>query len=179
MLWPDSVDLKKDTKLWRLSLIGTELALKRCPQKSQKPRSSCTKFMSSLHLTTYCASFLNQVLFVGGLTDIAISIPNVLGKAMRVDITKKGGKERRARSPKMSFSLDRFRTLLRQALETIESLFEHACRLCPSSLAQVVGLLLAEARLLSSIITEPERDQNHLALRTVILLGISTIALLT
>lgn len=54
----------------------------------------------------------------------------------------------------------------------IESIFERACTLCPSTLAPVVGLLMGEARLLSSIVGESEMDQNLLALKTIMLLGI-------
>jgi hypothetical protein len=41
----------------------------------------------------------------------------------------------------------------------------------PSTLAQVVGVLMSEARLLSSVINDPEQDQNLLALKTIMSLG--------
>jgi hypothetical protein len=53
----------------------------------------------------------------------------------------------------------------------IESVFERACALCPSTLAPIVGHIMSEARLLSSIISASDIDQNLLALKTIILLG--------
>jgi hypothetical protein len=72
----------------------------------------------------------------------------------------------------MSQSITRFQSLLIEARESIEAIFEQACNLCPSTLGPIVGLLMGEARLLSSIVSEPDNDQNILALKTIMLLGI-------
>jgi hypothetical protein len=72
----------------------------------------------------------------------------------------------------MSQSVTRFQSLLIEARQSIEAVFEQACFMCPSTMAPIVGLLLGEARLLSSIVSEPENDQNILALKTIMLLGI-------
>ena len=58
-----------------------------------------------------------------------------------------------------------------QARGLIESICEQACQICPSVLSQVVGLVVSEARLLSSLVIEPDTDQNVLALKTIMLLG--------
>lgn len=68
-------------------------------------------------------------------------------------------------------STSRFQSLLTEAREMIESLFERACALCSSTLAPVVGHLMSEARLLSSIVSAADIDQNLLALKTIMLLG--------
>ena len=102
----------------------------------------------------------------------AISIPNVHDRRTRTEASKTRGKCARTRSTKLSHSVNRFQLLLLQAQSVIESIFEQACVLCPSTLAQLVGLLMGEARLLSSVINEPEQDQNIFALKTIMLLGI-------
>jgi len=107
------------------------------------------------------------------LSESAISIPNVHGKGLqKTEIEPpKRGRRTRNHSARMSDSLNRFAILLHQARDSIESLFEMACKLCPSTLARVVGLLMSEAQLLSSIICDTNIDQNNLALKTVLLLG--------
>jgi len=104
---------------------------------------------------------------------IAISIPNVHGKNTEATIAKTAGKRSRARSAKLSTSVSRFQTLLGQAQELVDNNFEHACALCPATTSRLVGLLMGEARLLSSVINESDEDQNILALKTIMLLGIS------
>ena len=47
--------------------------------------------------------------------------------------------------------------------------------MCPSTLTQIVGLILSETRLLTSLVTDPDVDQIVLALKTVMLLGKLTI----
>jgi len=106
---------------------------------------------------------------------IAISIPNVHGKQVKAEGTTTRGKRTRTRSAKMSTSVTRFQGLLMQARESIESIFEHACTICPSTLAQIVGILLGETHLLYSIMSEPDADQNIFALKTIILLGTSSL----
>jgi hypothetical protein len=69
--------------------------------------------------------------------------------------------------------VNRFQTLLIQAQELVESLFEYACGVCPATLSRLVGLLMGEARLLASVINKSDEDQNILALKTIMLLGIS------
>ena len=102
----------------------------------------------------------------------AISIPSVHGKRTMAEVPTTRGKRTRARPTKLSHSVNRFQSLLIQAQAVIESIFEQACVLCPSTLAQLVGLLMGEARLLSSVINEPDQDQTVLALKTIMLLGI-------
>jgi hypothetical protein len=102
----------------------------------------------------------------------AISIPSVHGKRTRTNAPTTRGKRPRARSTKLSHSVNRFQSLLLEAQSVIESIFEQTCVVCPSTLAQLVGLLMSEARLLSSVINESEEDQNVFALKTIMLLGI-------
>jgi len=104
---------------------------------------------------------------------VAISIPNVHGKNTETTIAKTAGKWSRGRSTKLSTSVTRFQTLLSQAQELVDNNFEHACALCPATTSRLVGLLMGEARLLSSVINESDEDQNILALKTIMLLGIS------
>ena len=68
-------------------------------------------------------------------------------------------------------STSRFQSLLIEARDMIESIFERVCSLCPSTSAPIIGLLLGEFRLLSSIVSESQIDQNVLAMKTVMLLG--------
>src|SRR5205823_1654169 len=89
----------------------------------------------------------------------------------KTDIARTRGTRSRGRPTKLSNSLTRFQSLLIQAQESIESIFEHACALCPSTLAQIVGLLIGEVRLLLSVINDPAKDQNILALKTIMHLG--------
>jgi hypothetical protein len=105
-------------------------------------------------------------------TNSAISIPNVHGRQIKDDlaVTTKG-KRTRQRSAKLSTATGNFQSLLVKAREAVESVFDHACAMCPSTLAQVVGVLVGETRLLYSIMSEPESDQNLLALKTIMLLG--------
>lgn len=82
------------------------------------------------------------------------------------------GKRGRQRSGnKILQSTSRFQGLLTEARELIESVFERACSLCPSTSAPIVGHLMSEARLLSSIVSASDLDQNVLALKTIMLLG--------
>jgi hypothetical protein len=105
---------------------------------------------------------------------LAISIPNVHGKRIKVDsVGTTRGKRTRTRSAKLSHSVGHFQSLLLKAREAVESVFENACTMCPSTLAQVAGLLVGETRLLYSIMSEPEADQSMLALKTIMLLGTS------
>lgn len=106
------------------------------------------------------------------LSNSAISIPNVYGKQVKIEVagpTK--GRRTRTTSAKLSTSVGHFQSLVAKAREAVESVFGHACRMCPSTLAQVVGLLIGETRLLNSIMSEPEGDQNILALKIIMLLG--------
>jgi hypothetical protein len=106
------------------------------------------------------------------LSNSAISIPNVHGKQVKIEVAGPiRGRRTRTTSAKLSTSVGHFQSLLTKAHEAVESVFEHACRMCPSTLAQVVGLLVGEIRLLYSIMSEPEGDQNILALKIIMLLG--------
>jgi hypothetical protein len=106
------------------------------------------------------------------LSNSAISIPNVYGKQVKIEVAgPTRGRRTRTTSAKLSTSVGHFQSLLGKAREAVESVFEHACRMCPSTLAQVVGLLVGETRLLYSIMSEPEGDQNILALKIIMLLG--------
>jgi len=112
-----------------------------------------------------------RYLYRVALLIVAISIPNVHGKRSQSDTARTRGKRTRARATKLSHSVNRFQSLLIQAQELIESIFEHACIMCPSTLAQVVGFLTGEAQLLSSVVNDSDKDQNILALKTMMLLG--------
>jgi len=102
---------------------------------------------------------------------IAISIPNVHGKLVDNFVAPARGKRTRTRAAKLSISVSRYQGLLTQSRELIESICEQASHVCPSTLAQIVGLIMGETRLLSSLIIERETDQNLLAVKTIMLLG--------
>lgn len=121
----------------------------------------CVLSESGTHLPI---SLLNQ----------AISIPSVHGKPSTTDTETKPSRGKRVRQRsgnKMLQSTGRFQSLLTEAREMIESIFERACALCPSTLAPVVSHLMSEVRLLSSIVSASDIDQNLLALKTIMLLG--------
>jgi hypothetical protein len=117
---------------------------------------------------------LNRVYFFISSLITAISIPSVHGKPITVDSETRSTRPKRGRQrsgSKMLQSTSRFQSLLIEARDMIESIFERACTLCPSTLTPIVGLLMGEARLLSSIVSESQHDQNLLALKTIMLLG--------
>lgn len=156
-------------------MIKTALAVKVYHHRLQEYIFFSLKFTNFLDLILFYVSSLNQVPAFSYHIYLAISIPNVHGKKTKASVTLTRGKRARTRSAQLSHSVSRFQALRLEAQETIESIFEHACQLCPSTLAQVVGILASEARLLSSVINEPETDQNILALKTIMLLGIHTL----
>jgi len=102
---------------------------------------------------------------------VAISIPNVHGKNTKTAVAKTPGRRSRGRSTKLSTSVNKFQTLLSQAQELVDNNFEHACALCPATISRLVGLLMGEASLLSSVVNESDEDQNILALKIIMLLG--------
>jgi hypothetical protein len=80
------------------------------------------------------------------------------------------GNRTRSRIVKTSTSVNRFEALLLQARELIESICERTGQTCPSTLAQAMGFIVSETRLLSALTTEPDANQNE-ALKTMMLLG--------
>jgi hypothetical protein len=174
ILWLCRGDSKKDIWRWMVLWVTTDQEWRLSPLASPKLRSCSSKCISFLTLTLFCAFYLNQVALVISALTLAISIPSVHGRPTKGDSGSKTtrGKHTRTRSKKMSQSVTRFQSLLIEARQSIEAVFDQACIMCPSTLAPIVGLLLGEARLLSSIVSEPENDQNILALKTIMLLGI-------
>jgi hypothetical protein len=104
----------------------------------------------------------------------AISIPNVLGKLNSMEGGSVRSKRNRThRSVKTSISGTRYQSLLTQSRELIDSVCDQAYYQCPSTLTQIVGLIMGETRLLSALVDGLACDQNVLALKTFMLLGTS------